>query len=142
MEMPGHLRASLADDGLVSKDDPVDFTLLLDPAPTMVKETVVMVPDDPDPIQSICKAFEEFPRFRCKPVASEAVVKTVTKAEKTRDGGALHLSGQRGQRFQRIIWRKHLPQPREPTGLLQMQVGNQQRIRRWPVKRTFGTCEK
>jgi hypothetical protein len=139
MEVAGHFgRDRLV--GLVPKDDAADFAFLFDPPAAMVDESRVVVADDPDPVE---------PR-----VSERASSRAEAGSRRSRSGRGNCRRGNRAadavrstlverlQRCQRIIGRQESGRAGEPAGLLEMQVGDQQRRFRRPVQAPSGLAKK
>ena len=65
-------------------------------------------------------------------VAAVAVVEAVAEAPDFRGAGRDGESGEIGEGGDRIVGRKHLPEPGEPARFLEMEVGDEQGAAAWP----------
>src|SRR5438309_164317 len=128
MEVAGNFRPRLLADGFVAKDDAADLDLLLDAAAAMVGEAGIVIADDPCPVEIRRKGAQQIARSGRQPFAAEAVMKTVAETVQPLCPGPLNLGRKGGESRMRIVRREKLPEPREPARLLEMQIGDQQRL--------------
>src|SRR5688500_18984953 len=62
-----------------------------------------------------------------KPVATVTVMKRIAQTVEAVGAGCRDFGGQRGKGGLAVVWRQKLAKAGEPTGLFEVQVGDQQR---------------
>ncbi len=134
--------ARLSRVGLMAQDQPVQLQFLRDPPAAMIDEPGVMIAGDPQPVEPRGQPDEQFASIVGQTVAAEAVVERVAETIERGRAACLDLPFERLQRGERIVGREHLPRPREPAGLFEVQVGHQHGVPRRPVKRAIDACRE
>ena len=100
--------------------------------PQWIGDAGIVVAGDPGPAGRSGEGDQHLAGPRGKAVAAVAVVEAVAEAPDLLGAGRDGERGEIGEGGDRIVGRKHLPQPGEPARFLEMEVGDQQGPARRP----------
>ena len=134
--MPRNLKARFGWVGFMSQQDSVNGSLMARHA-ARHGGGGVMVARDPCPSPTGCEAQKVGLDMRGKTMRTVVVVETVAKTPDFRRVDQIDQRGQIVQRRRAVIRREHLAAVGEPTRLLKMQVGNDERAPLSPEEGTL-----
>src|SRR5258708_15475022 len=140
VKMTGDFRPNLVANGLVTKNDPCDLGFDLDPSAAMVGKIEIVIADDPGPVETRGERGEQLAGVGWEPIAAKAVMEAVAE---TIDPGCvctLDFCGKFRERRVRVVGRQELAETRKPACFFKMQISNEKRLLRWPVKRAASCC--